>query len=176
MIYISKGSWSDAEQACDSIGANLWAMNSFAEWLHLSSSFGNVAIDSKQNRDMNVDLIKLSSTVILFIGQQLYSQVILYIFCVDLDLVLFIIMFSLNVIVTTFARVCFRCTCMLLVSHILALGLLTAVLYLINCHVFSYTGKLHWTYDYSCLFVHCYIQLMIILYFIMILTIYISNG
>ena len=55
-------------------------------------------------------------------------------------------MFSLNVIVTTFARGCFRCTCMLLVSHILELGLLTAVLYLINYHVFSYTGKLHWTY------------------------------
>ena len=81
---------------------------------------------------------------------------LLYIFCVDLDLVLFIIMFSLNVIVTTFARGCFRCTCMLLVSHILELGLLTVVLYLINYHVFSYTGKLHWTYDYSYLFFHCY--------------------
>ena len=77
MIYIANGSWNDAEEACDSIGAKLWAMNSFAEWLHLSSSFGNVAIDTKDNRDMNVDLIKLSSTVILFIGQQLYSQVIL---------------------------------------------------------------------------------------------------
>ena len=77
MIYISKGSWNDAEQACDSIGAKLWAINSFAEWLHLSSSFGKVAIDTKQNRDMNVDLIKMSSTVILFIGQQLYSQVII---------------------------------------------------------------------------------------------------
>ena len=49
------------------------------EWLHLSSSFANVVIDTKQNRDMNVDLIKLSSvTVILFIGQQLYSQVMLF--------------------------------------------------------------------------------------------------
>ena len=76
MIYIAKGSWDDAEQACDGIGAKLWAINSFAEWLHLSSSFGNVAIDTKQKRDMNVDLIKLSSTVILFIGQQLYSQVL----------------------------------------------------------------------------------------------------
>ena len=79
MIYISKGSWNDAEQACDSIGAKLWAINSFAEWLHLSSSFSYVAIDTEQNRDMNVDLIKLSSTVILFIGQKLYSQVILFI-------------------------------------------------------------------------------------------------
>ena len=78
MIYISKGSWNDAEQACDGIGAKLWAINSFAEWLHLSSSFGNVAIDTKQKRDMNVDLIKLSSTVILFIGQQLYSQVLIF--------------------------------------------------------------------------------------------------
>ena len=78
MIYISKGSWNDAEQACDGIGAKLWAINSFAEWLHLTSLFGKVAIDSKQNRDMNIDLIKLSSTVILFIGQQLYSQVIIF--------------------------------------------------------------------------------------------------
>ena len=78
MIYIAKGSWNDAEEACDSIGAKLWAINSFAEWLHLSSSFGNVAIDTKQKRDMNVDLIKLSSTVILFIGQQLYSQVLIF--------------------------------------------------------------------------------------------------
>ena len=78
MIYIAKGSWNDAEQACDGIGAKLWAINSFAEWLHLSSSFGNVAIDTKQKRDMNVDLIKLSSTVILFIGQQLYSQVLVF--------------------------------------------------------------------------------------------------
>ena len=78
MIYIAKGSWNDAEQACDSIGVNLWAINSFAEWLHFTSLFGNVAIDSKQKRDMNIDLIKLSSTVILFIGQQLYSQEILF--------------------------------------------------------------------------------------------------
>ena len=76
MIYISKGSWNGAKQACDSIGAKLWAINSFAEWLHLSSSFAYVAIDAKQNRDVNVDLIKLSATVILFIGQKLYSQVI----------------------------------------------------------------------------------------------------
>ena len=78
MIYIAKGSWNDAQQACGRIGANLWAINSFAEWLHLSSSFANVVIDTKQNKDMNVNLIKLSSTVILFIGQQLYSQVILF--------------------------------------------------------------------------------------------------
>ena len=78
MIYIAKGSWNDAEQACDSIGVNLWAINSFAEWLHLSSSFGKVAINIKQNKDMNVDLIKMSTTVILFIGQQLYSQVIIF--------------------------------------------------------------------------------------------------
>ena len=78
MIYISRGSWNDVEQTCDGIGAKLWAINSFAEWLHLTSLFGNVAIDSKQNRDMNIDLIKMSSTVILFIGQQLYSQVIIF--------------------------------------------------------------------------------------------------
>ena len=93
---------------------------------------------------------------------------------VDLDLVLFTFTFALYVFVTTFARGCFRCTCML--SHILEFGLLTTVIYLINYHVFSYTGKLHWTYDYTCLFVHSYIQLIIILYIINILTIYISNG
>ena len=78
MIYIAYGRWNEAEQACDSIGAKLWAINSFAEWLHLTSLFGNVAIDSKQNKDMNIDLIKMSSTVLLFIGLQLYSQVIIF--------------------------------------------------------------------------------------------------
>ena len=77
MIYHSNGSWKNAEKACNSIGSKLWAINSFSEWIHVSSSFGNVAIDSKQNKDMNVDLIKLSSTVLLFIGQQCYSQVIM---------------------------------------------------------------------------------------------------
>ena len=78
MINIARGSWTNAEQACDVIGAKLWAINSFAEWLHLSSSFANVAIGPNHTRDMNVDLIKLSSTVILFIGQQLYGQVLYY--------------------------------------------------------------------------------------------------
>ena len=62
-------------------------------------------------------------------------------------------------------------TCMLLVSYVPKV--LTTVLYLINYHVSLYTGKLYWTHNYSCLFVHFYIKLMIIWYFIMILTIYI---
>ena len=76
MIYNSNGSWSNAEEACTSIGSKLWAINSFAEWFHLSSSFGNVVLDAEHNMDMNVDFIKLSSTVLLFIGQQFYRQVV----------------------------------------------------------------------------------------------------
>ena len=72
MIYISNGSWSNAAEACNGIGAKLWAINSFAEWLHLTSAFGNVAIDSTTILDKNIDLVKLSSTVLLFIGQQFH--------------------------------------------------------------------------------------------------------
>ena len=75
MIYNSNGSWKNAEEECDHIGSKLWAINSFAEWIHVSSSFGNVAINSNQTKDMKVNLIRLSSTVLLFIGQQGDSQV-----------------------------------------------------------------------------------------------------
>ena len=75
MLYNNNGSWSDAGQACDSVGAKLWAINSFAEWWHLSSSFGIATIDADKQLDLNVDLVKLSSTVLLFIGQKLSHQV-----------------------------------------------------------------------------------------------------
>ena len=77
MIYHSNGSWKNAEEACNNIGSKLWAINSFAEWIHLSSSFGKVVINLKQENDTNVKFTMLSSTVLLFIGQQGYSQVIL---------------------------------------------------------------------------------------------------
>ena len=75
MIYNSNGSWKNAEEECNNIGSKLWAINSFAEWIHVSSSFANVAINLKQNKDRKVNLIRLSSTVLLFIGQQGDSQV-----------------------------------------------------------------------------------------------------
>ena len=76
MIHNSIGSWNDAEEACDGIGSKLWAINSYAEWWHLTSSFGIGSIDIEQHLDLNIDLIKLSSTVLLFIGRRFNSQVI----------------------------------------------------------------------------------------------------
>ena len=76
MIQNSIGSWNDAEEACDGIGSTLWAVNSYAEWWHLSSSFGIGSINKELHIELKVDSIKLSSTVLLFIGQRFNSEVI----------------------------------------------------------------------------------------------------
>ena len=78
MDYLTNGTWSDAEKKCIDLGMHLWSINSYSEWWNVYNSLAIGAVDVTTHRDVNVGLIKITSSVLLFIGLQTVNEVCRY--------------------------------------------------------------------------------------------------
>ena len=75
MGHLSQGTWMDAEKECIDMGMHLWSINSYSEWWNVYNSLATGAVDVATHQNVNIDLIKITSTVLLFIGLIIVNEV-----------------------------------------------------------------------------------------------------
>ena len=66
--HLENGSWSDASQQCQQGLGTLWAINSYAEFWHVSQILGMGIYGNQMEELLNIESIQVLTSTLSFIG------------------------------------------------------------------------------------------------------------